>query len=192
MLHLKSVLVVALCAFASGCLTEIAGEPGENGAPGPQGEQGPPGSRLVWKDVDGTILPKAIPEYEGAAYTLVMPDDNGVFFSFSPASGTPIYAEKSTGGSSTEYLTNNCTGPAHHSVDISPGVAFHYNGRIVALPHDIAVSPAALSYYWDGSCRVQTLPGAWIERATLDALPTLTPPVLDNPPYHVEWVEDLP
>jgi len=183
MQHWKRVLVVALCA--TGCLTDVAGSPGEPGVQGPQGEQGPPGSNLVWKDASGEVLAGAIPEYHDRSYALVLRDQHGVFFSYSAATGVPEYAEVSTTGRISAYLTNNCSGPVQYWVDMPPGIAFKYNGRVVALPPDITISSTAGSYYYEG-CKTDIGAGAWIDATTLNDLPTLTAPVLVSAPYHVD------
>lgn len=177
------ITLVLNCVVATACVGQ--GEMGEMGEEGPPGMAGPPGGGLVWKDASGAVVPNAHAAFYDASFAMTVSDANGVFFGFNSLNGVPDYHAYNTNSLQRFYLSNNCTGPARYSLGIAPGVAFKYDGRVIALPPDVDVA-ATVGSTLSGSCYPGTTQGAFIAISVLDMLPTLTPPLIGPGPYHVE------
>jgi hypothetical protein len=175
------IIVVALAA----CVDQ--GKAGPKGAPGPAGPMGADGEHLVWKDAGGTTVPNSFASHTGTSFDMVVADANGVFFGYGPLDGGARYEIYNSSSLYHYWLSNDCTGPARVPISTAPGVAFKWDGRIVAMPNDIDAAATVGSIYYSGSCRSPgTGPYGYVEVAALDALPTIQPPLIGPGPYHVE------
>jgi hypothetical protein len=152
------------------------------GDPGPSG---PPGEGLVWKDANGAVVANAFPVYSNHGFQMLVADQGGVFYEFSPLTGVPAYAVVDSTHLSQFWLTTNCTGDMYLALSMSPGTAFKYDNRLVALPFNVGIATSAGSYYSNG-CVSGTFVGEYVNKASLDLLATLAPPLIGPGPYHVD------
>lgn len=163
-------------------------EDGEMGTRGPAGPEGPAGAAaaggLVWKDGGGTVVENSFVGFRDNTFAMRVTDADGVFFTINPLNGTPIYQAYNSASLTRFYLAPGCVGPTHYAIDTTPKVAFKFDGRTVAMPADVEIATTIGSYY-SGGCYAATQAGAYVKGATLDGLPTLTPPVLGVGPFHV-------
>ena len=169
--------LVSICGVATACATD-----GKVGEPGPTG---PPGEGLVWKDANGAVVVNAFPTYSNHGFQMLVASSDGVFFEFSPLTGVPAYAVIDSTRLGQYWLTTNCTGDMYLALSMSPGTAFKYDNRLVALPRDVGIATSAGSYF-SGSCVSGTFVQDYVNKASLELLPTLAPPLIGPGPYHVD------
>jgi hypothetical protein len=66
----------------------LPGAPGAAGAQGPQGSQGPRGGGVTWTDAEGATIPVIGSDFASVtSTTLIVPDQDGVFFRVNAATG---------------------------------------------------------------------------------------------------------
>jgi hypothetical protein len=116
---------------------------------------------------------------------MLVANQDGVFFEFSPLTGVPAYASIDSTHLGQFWLTTNCTGDLYLGLSISPGTAFKFDNRLVAIPTNVVIATSVGSYYSNG-CVSGTFPGEYINKGSLDLLPTLAPPLIGPGPYHVD------
>ena len=172
------------------CVTNPKGKgsSGNNGESGPPGPAGPPGEGLVFKDKAGAMVDGAYPMFHDHVFSMVVTNAEGVFFEFTPLTGAAVYSTFDSSSLQRHYLTSNCSGDVIVRIPVAPGVAFKYNNRIVALPSDTEMINAVGSAWGGSSCSTGPYPGEFVRLSTLDALPTIAPPLLGPGPYHVERI----
>jgi len=160
------------------------------GEPGDPGPAGPPGEGLVWKDASGAVVENAYPAFAGH-FQMLVSNGNGAYFEYQALSGLPWIPSYDSTTFWHFYLTTNCTGEIY--IDAGPmsaGLVMKYNSRLVALPADVEVQTQMGSYMTTGSttCNHGPVVTAFVKLETLNALPTLSLPVIGPGPYHVDKV----
>jgi hypothetical protein len=100
----------------------LPGAPGAAGAQGPQGSQGPRGGGVTWTDAEGATIPVIGSDFVNVLLiTLIVPDQDGVFFRVNAATGQVagaiVHAD-------TMFDNAMCTGPRYITVGQRPPTNF--------------------------------------------------------------------